>query len=546
MYKFKRVEDKKIRIKQANIFYNYSICFESFDVNLIQLAGKLLKEGFTEAVCFSDFKFLYLDSESEISLGVPEINDKDGRWDITLEEDIPKNVAQKVFSSLEIAFFENKAGKSQPHYLVANLPPIVLALFEYELKLFPSVKIFADGIAVLSFQFDATWEGISEDDFINRFLNLTNYNFDDIWIDRRLQKMDAELSLLNAFDNELSIAGTSISSRAINRLKKQLKSDTEKVVKNALNKEGRNFDFNGQNLILHSLAGSDTCDHRSFAGSLAIDIYIGAIQSIVNPKNAKTTPIYWSGRPSVSLLRFDKQPEEKRNFVEKHSKFLSKIMLRSAASTTTLKGVEDLRLMDDYCLLANRAVLLWCWTKTRHEAENAWSDEYTRARVLENQARAQFVEYCSARIVRACHWAQNPVSKVHLLYAYKNLGELNVSIRNSSHSGEIIDSIISIMEASGIPDMIEPSKELAKFHLDELKYNAQTKVSRQATLLTMIFGFVGTTSLAEFAFSPLIRYLYPSFAKFEVACISLLGAGSFVGITIFIIWHLFKWTSNSR
>ena len=361
-----------------------------------------------------------------------------------------------------------------------------------------------------------------------------------------MQKIDADLSFLNAFENELSLAGKPIRSVAAKRLMKQLKKNAQKIVRTDLSKQGRSFYVDGHNLTLHPLAGTKPGDHKSLAGSLAIEIYIRAIQSIVNPKKTKLAPIYWWGRPSVSILRFDKQPEHKRNFVERYSKFLTKILHRSAAITSDLKELEDLRLMDDYSLLANRSVLLWCWTKSRKDSENAWHDEGTRARVYENQARAQYVEYQSAKITRACHWALNPGSKTHLLYAYKNLGEFNVSIRHSSHSGEVINSITSIMEASGIPDIIESSKEIAEFHLDELKYKAQMKVSRQASLLSIIFGFVGTASLADFAFYPLISHLYPNCSKYEIAFLSLLGAGSLVGVTLLITWLLFKWSGKRQ
>ena len=381
---------------------------------------------------------------------------------------------------------------------------------------------------------------------INNTSLTVNYDFDGIWVDQHIQKIDADLSFLNPSEIELSVAGKPISNRAIKKLIKRIKKNAQNVVRTDLSKQGRRFYFDGHNLTLHPLVGSKLGDQNSLSGSLAIEIYIRAIQSIVNPEKTKLAPIHWWGRPSVSLLRFDKQPEHKGNFVEKYSKFLTKILYKSAAITSDLEELKDLRFMDDYCLLANRSALLWCWTKSRKDAENAWDDENTRSRVYENQARAQFVEYQSAKITRACHWALDPASKTHLLYAYKNLGELNVSIRHSSHSGEIINTIVAIMEASGIPDIIESSKEIAGFHLDELKYNAQMKVSRQASLLSIIFGFVGTASLADFAFYPSISHLYPSFSDYEIAFISLLGAGSLVGITLLITWLLFKWSGKHQ
>ena len=44
-----------------------------------------------------------------------------------------------------------------------TLPPIVLENDDLTLPLFASLKVFADGIAILSFQLDTTWDKAEEE-----------------------------------------------------------------------------------------------------------------------------------------------------------------------------------------------------------------------------------------------------------------------------------------------------------------------------------------------------------------------------------------------
>jgi hypothetical protein len=113
------------------------------------------------------------------------------------------------------------------------------------------------------------------------------------------------------------------------------------------------------------------------------------------------------------------------------------------------------------------------------------------------------------KVARACTWAQKPFSNDQLLYAYEVLANSYSMIHQSGKSGEIIDTLTYLMEKSGTTGLVNSSKESARFHLDELRYKCDKAKSRGDSILTIVFGVVGTASLAQFVVHPIVKEACP-------------------------------------
>ncbi|MDM7027830.1 hypothetical protein QUH01_26280, partial [Klebsiella michiganensis] len=103
-------QKKRLFINQVNVFYNYSLGFEVHSVDLLKTANKLLKSGFSKYVCFSDFKFLYLNENNQIKYSNlhPEGRNWDSSWEINFDDDIPKEIIPDLMISSELFFHENR------------------------------------------------------------------------------------------------------------------------------------------------------------------------------------------------------------------------------------------------------------------------------------------------------------------------------------------------------------------------------------------------------------------------------------------------------
>lgn len=544
-----REKNTRLLIDQANVFYNYAIGFEATSVDLIRTARNLLKIGIAKAVFFSDLKCLYTDADGKVQLEwiQPKGRRWDSNWEINFDSKIPADAIADFVLSLEVSFYEDRIEgediRQMAPYLRVSLPPIVLESDELQLPIYTSFKLFTDGIAILSFQLDTTWDGVDEEYFISNVVNLYQRYFNAIWIDFRIQQLDAEAVLPVAFQDKITLAGNPINGHKINKLLRKMRKDSRILLDKDLGKQGRQFEIGNEQWVLHKIAGSNDQDPYESTFDLCRSEYFSALSMllVLNRKQPKlkAQPMFlWQGRPSVTLMRFRGQPATKVDLLNAFSPALSRILMRSPTLDTPPDLPQDLRLFGDYCFHGNRALLLWTWLRPDGMPANIWEDSKTRPTLMENQARSEHIEYHNMRASRACAMAQSPPSENHLLEAYKTLASINDVIHHSSQAGEISDALNYLMEAIGTAKLVEPAKEAARWHLDELRYRSDKRRTRADRWLSFVFGLVGTTGLADSAIKPYLVTAWPSLSSEVIPLVAFGIAGLIVFLIAVLISYL--------
>jgi hypothetical protein len=391
---------ERLRINQANVFYNYTIGHAATDVDLLKTAEKLLKSRLTRAVCFSDLKCLYINDKGKIQLDwiQPKGRQWDPSWKISFGQDIPQAVMTDLTYSIELAFheqlIEGREAKQTPSYLRAALPPIVLESDSITLPLYAWIKVFSDGIIILSFQLDTTWKGITEEYFISNIVNLFQRYFKAVWENAKLQQLDADQLMPYAFLDDVSIAGRTVSGRKTKKLLKEMRRNSKAIIDGALCKEGRTFEISNEQWVLHEVAGSEQQEDWEATIDLCRSQYINAIAGlIVSHSRHKVTGMQaihlWQGRPSVALIRFRKQPSSKNALLTQFGPSMSRILMRSSLIDNPPELPPDLRPFGDYCFHGNRALLLWTWLRPLDEPNDAWESQTTFTTLAGHQALAE-------------------------------------------------------------------------------------------------------------------------------------------------------------
>lgn len=535
-----KTELRKIRVQQANCFYNYAIGLDVTQVDLLKTAKALLKSGTVKTVCFSDLKAVYLDEHGEVQLEWlrPQGRRWDDSWTVRFSDSLPQYVSKDLIFCLELAFHERRIegdeARQVPPHLRAALPPVVLENDDLTLPVYPWLKLYADGLMCICFQLDTTWDNLREDDFISDVVNLFQRYFKSIWVEAALQRIDGEQLLPDAFEGEVSIGGQRVVDWKTRKLVKTMRKTAKSVLDNSLSKEGRRFDLHGEPWLLHQIAGSE--DQAEWEGTIDLcrSIYANAVASQVLPtnyrKNDRVVGVQlWQGRPSISLMRFEGQSNSKDQLFDMYGQSMSRILMRSAGINNPPPLPPDLRPFNDYCLHGNRAILLWTWLRPCDATDNAWDNPNTRSHLLENQARAEHFEYHNIRIVRACSIAESPPSDEQLVYAYETLANADSVIHKSSQAGEITDALEHLMTTAGTTGLIASGKEQARWHLDERRYKAEKRRSRMDRWLTAVFGIVGAAGLADLVFRPLLQTTYPCWVDWFT------GLASFAAASILIV-----------
>lgn len=532
---------KELKINQSNVFYNYTLGFESSNIDLLKTAGKLLKTGIAKSVFFSDFKCVYLDNLGNTQVEFLKLEGRqwDSSWGLEFNQKMPESVAADAIGFFEVLFHENRISLNNDLYLRASLPPLVLEDEDNEISLFSSVKIYKSGIAILSFQFDATWQGIDENEFIARVVNIFQIYFKSIWVDSKIQTLDADVVLINAFEDTFSVAGEYIKNKEVKKTIKEMKKDSQRVINDAFQIDGKKFHLGGDDWSLHEIAGSKNDDSWESTLDLCRSIYSNAVSNILvfgqRSKNNDFRKYMWEGRPSICLLRFDNQPQNKNDLIKQFSSSMSKILLRANFRGQTPDLPIDLRMFDDYCLHAQRSALLWTWLRSDGDSDNVWDEPHTRGKIFENQARAEQIEYYNMRIARACSWAHDPLSDIHLFHAYETLVNSERLTHHSSQAGEVSAALSYIINEFGTASLIPSAKEAARYHLEELRYKSDSIRNRRDRGLTFVFGLVGAATLAEFVVHPFIQEIWPKLSKVITPILSFGISGALILSVVIVV-----------
>lgn len=540
-------ESRSLRVQQVNCFYNYAIGLNVTHVDLLKTANALLKSGTARTVCFSDLKALYLDVNGEVQLEWlrPQGRQWDNSWKVQFSDALPRYSREDLIFFLELAFHErriesNKVEQVAP-YLRAALPPVVLENDDLTLPIYPWLKLHSDGLMCISFQLDTTWDDLSEDEFIIDVVNLFQRYFKSVWVDATLQRIDGELLLPEAFEGQISIGGQSVADRKTRKLVKKMRQTARATLETALSKDGRYFDLHGESWLLHQIAGSE--DKAEWEGTIDLcrSIYTNVVASQIVSKNYRKNSDaakvrLWQGRPSISLMRFDDQPQSKEQLFDIYDLSMSRILSRAPGMRVPPQLPPDLRPFNDYCFHGNRGILLWTWLRPNGVSDNAWNDSNTRSQLLEHQARAELFEYHNIRIARACAIAEAPLSDEHLVYAYRTLVNMDAVIHQSSQAGEIIDALAFLLSATGTTGLIAAAKEQAQWYMDEQRYMTEKRRSRVDRWLTAVFGLVGVSGMADLIFRPFFQLLYPHWINWLTGLVAFVAAACLIGLPLMVVW----------
>lgn len=538
----------RLEVNQVNCFYNYTAGLDSTDISLLAAATSLLKSRLVNTVFFSDLKCIYYDEGGELQVESirPKGRHLHQQWTVDFNKKLPPDVFTQIGMFLESAFheqlIEGAEGKNTPSFIRAALPPIILENEDYTLPLLPLLKLYSDGVMIVSFQLDTTWDGLSEEYFITDIVNLCHVPFDRVWVHADIQRLDAEQLIPNAFEYEFSFAGESILKAGFDKKFKNMREDSRKILNESLAKKGKEFDCGKKVWMLHQIVGTEDQEDWQGTFDLCRSMYINVLAELVKTDRSNKEiqkALIWEGRPSVSLMRFNNQPNNKKELLEKFGSSMSRILVRVPEVPNPPEPPPDLRFFGDFCFHANRSVLLWTWLRPEDAPDDAWEDRNNTSLIFANQTRAEHFEYHNMRIARACEIAKSPPSNEALLSAYQVLATSRDAILRSSQAGEITDSLSYLLETAGTISLIESGKEQARWHLDEIRYKSDKRRAAVDSLLAVIFGLVGVSGLAELVVKPLIPIIAPniteSFLGLLAFIVSGLGVIGFSILAFFII-----------
>lgn len=433
-------------LRDWEIWYSYSTYFLE-EINDLGSVAKSLIQNDLCAVVFSSYHgVIWWKDDEEIKESKLDAKpDKTGNgFKVIFPKGIVGYAREGVYQAINMSFYETKIFDKkylyEMDYIRGYLEPCYLKNDEYNLHIYPQIKIYSSGPVDISFRIFAPGNDhpIDIESFIKNFVNLYDICFETVEVPPSLMRLFTRSSILGRSktitDRYKSIKLVKKFNKYINPLGRTIK------------EEG--FTFRAISLDIIGESGPNPIKKLQFLWT----IIKASLDYVINQSSADL--IYtmkgmnkekynlsnrWVGRPSIYIIEFDEQPETSQDVVKYFGKDLGKILSRISGSYQYFDEFlePNLRALDDYSVYINEALTLWVYSKKGLKIWGSEKEPNHGKLVYEKQIQAESINYLNIR-----HWQQvensstKPVKNESILDKRANILELFDISRKVGQAGE--------------------------------------------------------------------------------------------------------------
>lgn len=533
-------------LKDWDIWLNYSTYFIEDIPPLKNIKELLVKNGFCKNVFSSEDNHLLWKDANTIYEDVLIINKRGHERKAAIK--FPNNLKgynlECVIQSSKMLFDEkdifNFSYLNSFHYIRCFIDPIYI----YENKtlsiLYPQLKIYNNGVILITFRIISSKDPISSDDFISKYLNLYRHNFDLIEIPVELLRYAYRASLLKEIIN--------------NKFKgyyfnKEVNHIDNKIEKNK--KIYQNDDFK------HELAQVDTIFKVDVLNiDLLQNIITSSLEYVLNKgkllksifRNTKyklNIGNFWLGFPSVYFLEYLNQPLRSNSISKKFKLPLSRLMTRVPHDSCKdwekyLK--KDLRPFDDYSVFINEALVLWIFSRKGLESDKEFYDP-NRGHLIYN--KQVFVESILHFYLSCRRLEERSLLKI---FSYKSLIKEQLEViefykntQKVTNAGELNDFYEAAINNFNFNELKDYTDERLRIISEISKENRANSYKKIGLVLSIFFGLIGSVTIVEKIINPLWKNFglwVPS--RVEIYNVLFLFVITIIPVVIliYLIWKL--------
>ena len=196
----------KLNLLDWNIWHDYSTYFLEDIEDLHEVAKSLVKSGLCQVVYHSNDVAYWYTEKSVKSGRVSFKNTNADSWNTAMFSDEFKEVSGEnrtkdnayiMECTLQAVRFRNWEGYVSSFFVLQNvsyirgfLTPIYFIKGGSRVSLYPQIKLFNNGVIILSFRMIAPDRVITSSDFVERYLNLYQHPFEDMKVPPSLIELD--------------------------------------------------------------------------------------------------------------------------------------------------------------------------------------------------------------------------------------------------------------------------------------------------------------------------------------------------------------------
>lgn len=395
----------------------------------------------------------------------------------------------------------------EAQFVRAFLDVIHLHSGEYRVNLYPQIKLYANGVFLLHFVVFSPSGGVPLADMVERYVNLFGVPYD---------RFDMAPGLINA--GESGILTTPDSGRRERReAEKALQQRRSDMEARAEDMTDGDFTFR-----LTSLARDETLvppqstdfDRARVYATAALEWAVNRAGKPLprsNPEHGRTHHVgsYWHGRPTVYLLEYSGQPEIADIREPSIREAATAILSRTSKAGPHLQQAvldRDLRLGQDYCLLLNRAVSLFAFSRLGVSSRGEVEDPNYADIIFDKQAFAEAIDYQRLSHVRLAGMSAEP--KKNLSEALEERYEYHYLLEwlqpsNYDEVNDILSYAQGIFDLAGMRERILAESAIGK---EDYLARRGTWIAALALGVTVVFACGSAPSIASSFVLPVLEH----------------------------------------
>lgn len=531
-------------IQDWSVWHNYATYFLQ-DVSLEDAAIQLVESGLCPFIYISDGHAVWeFDNKVRIDEFEPHITHLEGsRARIDFPEGMLGFKQQCAFDSAVFRFYEAHAFShfylDRVPYIRAFTGPYVFQRGDRQLTAYPVIKIYQNGVLLVSFRTYAPNRDYSVNELIDSHINLYGRKIGRVFRPVNVAFHDAIASFLTRIPGFF-------------RRKKRFKifsTVLEEIDKRQCIEDDGQFEHD----FVDSVSPEEIFGQEISISSLK-DQLIRAIVSALNDLRNEREYIwlnqrklryrpgdYWVGRPNVFVFRYDKQPNLASDIIKRHPEMIGKIMARSSSAPRKLISkytTPSLRQFEDLSLHINEAVRLVIYSKlglnSRFKADPNNSDL-----ILPWQVKSEFLDYVHMTYARTEERALIPSGSIdELLIEKENQLFLDRLLTKSTHAGEVreyFEASYKLLQIDQIRTRIDQTIALKAQRIQQLQNQENQHFG---WIIGIIFGLLGVSGLSQEIAYPAWRALgwwLPADKNYHAIYIFLVFAAITV-ISVAFVW----------
>ncbi|MGB4442381.1 MAG: hypothetical protein WBJ62_09205 [Coriobacteriia bacterium] len=487
------------------IWHTFGTWFvDDFDDGLDAVAAALVESGVAEVAHTSD-GHVYSRQDDEVKKTTCAVRVSPSGHTAFVEcELLGKGLysSEGVYQFAVMSYRENWLMSGYLHeyapFVRVLLNPVVIENDEQSVVLYPQVKLYGNGVALLHFRLFAPEDGSDGETLVNFHLNLFQMD---------VTRLLVPPSILLEYDAATALSSVTSRRHAKNVLE-AFKQHIAGHVDRATRMDIEDFSFGLVEVPIDQYIGEEPCTF-----GFVRELYMQAISHAIAPKRSvfREQGNYWASRPTVFLFDYTRQPEKFREEDEVLNREFASILLRVpnvSPQTAARAHLDNLRLFDDCRWYIGEAVNLLAVSSTYEQSNTDEPDpnhgQLVYDKIVQVEAM-EFIRYTHRKMLENAMKSKSSPDETQA--DWRAVQDMEFVLADPSNVGEVTDTIHHYENVTGLGDIRRRIVQSLEVQSQYATYRKSQSLTALGIVATLVLGLSSLPTLTNEVVIPILGLL---------------------------------------